>query len=103
MLILGGKGQNAIALRHSDKHRLSAGYQVMPTDHIEKALKKELGRIDKKLKRAETLRLAALIASAAVVGWALSTVTSHIPLLAGMAAGGVLLNAMATRVVSRKK
>jgi hypothetical protein len=75
----------------------------MPTDHIEKALKKELGRIDKKLKRAETLRLAALIASAAVVGWALSTVTSHIPLLAGMAAGGVLLNAMATRVVSRKK
>jgi len=75
----------------------------MSNDHIENALKKELGRIDKKLKRAETLRLAALIASAAVIGWALSTVASHIPLLAGMAAGGVLLNAMATRVVSRKK
>ena len=75
----------------------------MSSDHIENALKKELRRIDKKLKRAETLRLAALIASAAVVGWVLSTVASHIPLLAGMAAAGVLLNAMATRVVSRKK
>ena len=73
------------------------------SDHIENALKKELGRIDGKLKRAETLRRAALITSAAVVGWALSTVAGHIPLLAGMAAGGVLLNAMATRVVSRKK
>jgi len=75
----------------------------MSSDHIENALKKELRRIDKKLKRAERLRLAPLIASAAIVGWALSTVASHIPLLAGMAAGGVLLNVMATRVVSRKK
>lgn len=75
----------------------------MSSDHIENALKKELGRIEKKLKRVETLRLAALIGSAAVVGWALSTVASHVPLLAGMAAGGVLLNAMARHVVSRKK
>ena len=75
----------------------------MSGDHIENALKKELGRIDKKLKQAETLRLFALIASAAVVGWALATVARHIPVLAGMAAGGIVLNAMATRIVSRKK
>jgi xanthine/uracil/vitamin C permease (AzgA family) len=75
----------------------------MSSDHIENALKKELGRIEKQLKRVETLRLAALIGSAAVVGFALSTVSSYIPLLAGMAAGGVLLNAMARHVVSRKK
>jgi len=75
----------------------------MSNDYIEKALKKELGRIEKKLKRVETLRSAALIGSAAVVGWVLATIASHIPLLAGMAAGGILLNAMATRVVSRKK
>jgi hypothetical protein len=75
----------------------------MSNDHIENALKKELGRIEKKLKRVETLRLAALIGSAAVVGWVLATITSHIPLLAGMAAGGILLNAMATLVVPRKK
>lgn len=75
----------------------------MSSDHIENALKKELGRIEKKLKRVETLRLAALIGSAVVVGLALATVASHVPLLAGMAAGGVLLNAMARHVVSRKK
>lgn len=75
----------------------------MSSDHIENALKKELGRIEKKLKRVETLRLAALIGSAVVVGLALATIASHIPLLAGMAAGGVLLNAMARHVVSRKK
>jgi hypothetical protein len=75
----------------------------MSNDHIENALKKELARIEKKLKRVETLRLAALIGSAAVVGWVLATITSHIPLLAGMAAGGILLNAMATLFVPRKK
>jgi len=75
----------------------------MSTRHIEKALKRELGRVDRKLKQAETLRLLALIASAAVVGWALATVAGHIPVLAGMAAGGIVLNAMATRIVSRKK
>lgn len=75
----------------------------MSSDHIENALKKELGRIEKKLKRVETLRLAALIGSAVVVGLALATIANHIPLLAGMTAGGVLLNAMARHVVSRKK
>jgi hypothetical protein len=75
----------------------------MSSEHVENALKKELIRIDKKLKRAEARQLAALIASAAVVGWALASAASHIPLLAAMAAAGVLLNVMATRVVSRKK
>lgn len=75
----------------------------MSAGRIEKTLKRELGRVDQKLKQAETLRRFALIASAAVVGWALATVTGHIPVLAGMAAGGILLNAMATRIVSRKK
>ncbi|MBN1841812.1 MAG: hypothetical protein JW883_05965 [Deltaproteobacteria bacterium] len=75
----------------------------MHTDHIEKELKKEINRIEKKLDRTQTLRSAAWIGSGLAAGLVLSTMASQIPLLAGMVAGGALLNVALKGFVSRKR
>ena len=75
----------------------------MGSDSIEKQLKKELNRIDNKLKQARAHRMVASIASGAVLGVVLYAARSHLPLLLAMAASGAVLNAVATRLTSRKK
>ncbi len=78
-------------------------WKMCKNHQIEKELKKELNRIDKKLKRTQSLQLMAWMGSAVGLGLALSTVASHVPILLGMAAGGALLSAAARHFVSRKK
>lgn len=75
----------------------------MLSDQIEKELKQELNRIDKKLKRTQSLQLMAWIGSAVGLGLALSTMASHVLILLGMAASGALLNGAARHFASRKK
>jgi predicted PurR-regulated permease PerM len=75
----------------------------MVRDSIEKELKKELNRIHKKLHQARAQQLAAAIASGIIVGVVLYSARSHLPLLMAMAAGGAALNAIAARLISRKK
>ncbi len=70
---------------------------------VEQELKKELNRIHKKLKQTRAHRLATAIASGLILGFVLYSARSHLPLLAAMTAGGAALNALATRLISRKK
>lgn len=75
----------------------------MRSESIERELKKELNRINIKLKQARFQRLVASVTSGIVIGVVLSTVPHHLPLLIAMAAGGAVLNAIAKRLVFRKK
>jgi hypothetical protein len=75
----------------------------MEADHLEKELKNELQRLDRKLRKTETLRLAGWIGSIVGASLFLSTMADQIPVIAAIAFGGTLLNIVATRVVSRKK
>ena len=75
----------------------------MGTDHLERELKSELQRLEKKLRKTETLRLLGWTGSIVGASLALSSVSDQIPIIAAIAFGGALLNLVATRFVSRKK
>ena len=75
----------------------------MESNHLEGALKKELQRLDKKLRKTEALRSIGWVGSIVGASLALSTVADRIPIIAAIAIGGALLNLVAVRFVSRKK
>lgn len=75
----------------------------MGTDHLERELKNELQRLEKKLRKTETLRLMGWIGSIVGASLVLSSVADQIPIIVAIAFGGVLLNLLATRFVSPKK
>jgi hypothetical protein len=70
---------------------------------IEEELKKELVRIGSRLEKTHTLQSAAMIGSAAGAGVILATMAGHIPIVAGMAVGGLLFNLAVTRFLFRKR
>lgn len=71
--------------------------------NLEKALKHELQVLDKKLQKAETLRLAGWVGSTVGAGLVLTTMVDQIPVIAAIAIGAAILNIMATHLVSKKK
>lgn len=75
----------------------------MANENLEKTLKEELQRLEKKLKKTETLRLAGWIGSMVGAGLVLSAMADQIPVVVAIGVGGALLNIMATSLVSRKK
>ena len=75
----------------------------MANEKIVSALKSELNRIDQKLRDARTLHSAAWLGTALAIGLFLATMTSHVPVVIGMAAGGAALNLAATHILSRKR
>ena len=74
----------------------------METDHLERELKTELQRLEKKLRKTETLRLMGWAGSIVGASLALSSVSDQIPIIVAIAFVGALLNLVATRFVSRK-
>jgi hypothetical protein len=83
--------------------RIEAEFCAMGTDHLERELKNELQRLEKKLRKTETLRLMGWIGSIVGASLVLSSVADQIPVVDAIAFGGALLNLLATRFVSPKK
>ncbi|OEU46698.1 MAG: hypothetical protein BBJ60_08600 [Desulfobacterales bacterium S7086C20] len=75
----------------------------MDIENIETVLKKELNSVEKRLDRTQSVHSAAWIGTGLGLGLILATMTSQIPILVAMAAGGVLLNIAATQIISRKR
>ncbi len=75
----------------------------MKVENIETVLKKELDNVEKRLDRTQSVHSAARIGTGLGLGLILATMTSQIPILGGMTAGGVLLNIAATQIISRKR
>ncbi len=75
----------------------------MGTDHIQKAIKQDLQRVERKLSKTEALQSAAWIGSGVGAGLILSSQAEHIPILIGMAAGGAILDVATKRILSQKK
>jgi len=70
---------------------------------IEQELKTQLNNVDDKLKQARNLQSVAWIGSAVGTGVLLAPMTSHVPILVGMVAGGCILNLAATCFLSKKR
>ncbi len=75
----------------------------MADDNIERTLKAELNRIDRKFQDTRNLHCAAWIGTALALGLFTATMTSEVPVVIAMATAGAALNSAATHILSRKR
>jgi hypothetical protein len=71
-------------------------------NHIERVLKDELQRLEKKLRVTEMLRAAGWVGSLVGASLVLSAMADQLLFVAAIAGGAALLNLAATRLLSRK-